>query len=341
MKYKFVAAYCVRGMGMDPEAELTTIFQDEVLHVYLTSDVTESLSIIDRQSALGAVMLGLAFGHEVDGTPQDAWQGRVREMRDARRKRYTNSGFVVVEVAGSLDITLPENCQKGDLFWLCMDAYDKQVLAESVHGQVAGALSAVRLAGFADYQFERVAGSSYLIKDDGEVVHSISISGGGAAPTVVRRVNSAQLGEMRELIVPLLSCSQLEPSIDLYSQSLNYSETRLRAFMAAWNALEQFIKEVKPKYRALWESELSKATTPATRKQTLNEIPDNGSKVARAFGMIACYLGEADTATDISEFNSLRDVRNGLSHELKDQELPVERVQKLMDKYLKAHLRHC
>ena len=51
------------------------------------------------------------------------------------------------------------------------------------------------------------------------------------------------------------------------------------------------------------------------------------------------HSGGSDTSSDIAELLALKEIRNDLSHELKDKELPVERVQTLMDKYLKKHLR--
>jgi hypothetical protein len=154
---------------------------------------------------------------------------------------------------------------------------------------------------------------------------------------VSQSLSTGQIEQMRELIVPLESAPELEQALDLHAQSLNHQETRLRAFMAAWNALEHFTFAVKNKFGPLWEAERDDPNSASARLLTLNSIPDASSgKLAKAFGKMAWVLGGAETAADIAELLALKDIRNDLSHELKDKELPVERVQALMDKYLKS-----
>lgn len=339
MKYKFVTAYCVYGMAMRPGQDNMTIYQDGAVHVFLTSDATNPLAIVDRQAAIGTVMLHGFVGLPEDVNPKVAWKARVKETADDRHKRYKSSVFVVIEVEGDIEVTLPERCERVDDYWLCFDAYDKKALTESIQPNVASALSAVRLAGDTEYRFEQVISGSYLIDDQGLVIHSISFSGGGEI-TVARVVSDDQIAAMREFIVPLRQTPELEQPIDLHAQSLNRQETKLRAFMAAWNALEQFVKEANAKYGPLWDAEKKDAGTTVGRILTLNGILDNNSKLAKTFGKMACYLGGQDTTADINEFVALKDIRNDLSHELKDDDLPIERVHRLMDRYLKGHLRY-
>jgi len=339
VKYKFVAAYCVYGMTMKDEDGFVTIYQDDDVHVFLTADVTSPLAIVDRQRAIGAVMLGLSVGLTPDGAPNEAWKAQVQETLEKRHLKYKTFAFVVIEVNGDTPVTLPDNLQMHDGYRVCFDAYDKDALVESVHPHVANALSAVRLAGQIPCQFDLVTRGSFLIDDEGQVIHSISYTLGGSA-TVSQSLNTDQVAMMRELFVPLMSAPELEQSLDLHAQSLNQQETRLRAFMAAWNALEQFTFTVKDKYGPSWEAERDDPNTASARLITLNSIPDaSAGKLARAFGKMACILGGSDTSSDIAELLALKDIRNDLSHELKDKELPVERVQTLMDKYLKKHLR--
>lgn len=324
---------------MKSEDGIVTIYQDNDVHVFLTADITSPLAIVDRQHAIGAVMVGLLVENTSEGAPNEAWKAHVQETLEKRHLKYKTFGFVVIEVEGDTPATLPDEVQMHDGYGVCFDAYDKTALAERVHPHVANALSAVRLAGQTACQFELVARGSFLIDDQGRVIHSISYTLGGSA-TVSQSLNTDQIATMRELIVPLKSAPELEKSLDLHAQSLNHQETRLRAFMAAWNALEQFTFAVKNKYGPLWGAERDDPNTASARLLTLNSIPDASSgKLAKAFGKMACVLGGAETTLDIAELLALKDIRNDLSHELKDKELPVERAQALMDKYLKKHLR--
>lgn len=339
MKYKFVAAYCVYGMQLRPDQEIVSIYRDDAVHVFLTSDPTDPLATVDRQQGIGTVMLHGVVGLPVDGDPREAWKSHVKAAVDGRNERYKNSDFVVIEVEGDIDVTLPERCERVNDYRLCFDAYDKKALAERVHPNVASALAALRLAGSIEYRFERVMSGSYLVDDQGIVIHSISFGGGGEG-TVSQVISDDHIAAMREFIVPLRHTPELEQPIDLHAQSLNRQETKLRAFMAAWNALEQFVKEAKSKYGPLWDAERRDANTSAARILILDGIPGNESKLARAFGKLACCLGGQNSTADIAEFVALKNVRNDLSHELKDDDLPIDRVHRLMDRYLKAHLRH-
>lgn len=339
MKYKFVAAYVVYGMKMSPSQANVAIYRDSNVHVFLTSDPTEALVIIDRQQAIGTAMLHGLVGLQVVGDPRDAWKVIAKDSIDSRQNQYRDAVFVIIEVEGEIDVEMPGHCKKLNDFKICFDAYEKKVITESAYPNVTSALAALRLAGDTDYQFERVMSDSYLIDDQGTIIHSISFNAEGEA-TVSRVVSDDQIAAMCEFITPLRNAPELAQPIDLHAQSLNRQETKLRAFMAAWNALEQFVIEAKAKYGPLWDAERKDGNTPKERMLTLDGIPGNESKIARTFGKIACYLGGQDTAADIDEFIRLKDIRNGLSHELKDSDLPIDRVHQLLDRYLKGYLRY-
>ncbi|MFZ6644428.1 hypothetical protein ACO0LO_01820 [Undibacterium sp. TJN25] len=340
MRYKFVAAYCAYGMGMTPDQEDVTLFQDGGIHVYLTQDATRPLTLIDRQLVLANLLLSGIFGMPTDVDRDVARANKLAEIIEERGIKYKNYGFLIVEIDGSVEVVLPENCINVDDFRVCMHAYDKAALSSALQPNVVSAISAVRMAGDTDYQFELVNQGSVLFDGDGKVVHSLNISGGSAEIIAGRALNASQIAVMHELIVPLRQSPELEQAIDLYAQSLNHRENKLRAFMAAWNALELFVMRVKERYGPLWMSDVDNPITTGGRLAELNSIPANNSRVERAFGKIACYLSDGKQESDITEFTELRNIRNDLSHELKDKNLPADRVRTLFDKYLKAHLRH-
>lgn len=67
MKYKFVAAYCIYGMAMPQELTDVRVYQSSDVHVFLTSDATDQLAILDRQAAIGTLMLSARLGAAIDG----------------------------------------------------------------------------------------------------------------------------------------------------------------------------------------------------------------------------------------------------------------------------------
>lgn len=340
MRYKFITAYCVLGMAMKPEQGDVTFFREQGIHAYLTQGVNEALALIDRQTALGRLCLGIFAGQSTELDPKAARERQVAEIIEARSRKYPPSAFLIVEIEGDVNAIIPSRCEHVEDFLFCFDAYDKKALSASVQSNVVSALSAVRMAGETDFRFELVSQGSYLIDDAGVVIHSVSITGGAAELIVGRMLNIDQVAAMSEFIVPLRQSPELAQAIDLHAQSLNRHETKLRAFMAAWNALELFVKETKTKYSPIWSTERYNPTTSIESIATLESIPHKNSKLARQFGKMACYLGGDSQLWDIVEFVKLLKVRNDLSHELKDNDLPVHRVQKLFDKYMKGHLRY-
>jgi len=341
MRYKHITAYHVHGMVMNGDCDNVTIIQEQGIHAFLTRSVNEPLVLIDRQTALGYLLLSAIFqGLPMDHDPKAARERKIAEIVEARVQKNKTDGYLIVEVDGDVDVTIPPHSESVEDFRVCMDAYDKKALSASVQPDVASALSAVRMAGATDYRFEQVTQGSYLIDDTGLIVHSISISGNAAELTVGRVLTAEQIAAMREFVVPLRLSPELAQTIDLHAQSLNRQETKLRAFMAAWNALELFVKATKNKYGTLWSDEKCHPATTIDRVAELDSIPQNNSELARKFGKMACYLGGDTQVLDIVEFIKLVRIRNGLSHELKDKDLPVHRVHQLFDKYMKAHLRH-
>jgi hypothetical protein len=338
-KFKFVVAYCVYGMAMGRDRGDVTIYRDDNLHVYLTRETQGPLAIIDRQHALGTIALHAIVGQSLEGDPKEVLKQQIQKTVEARQQRYKSCGFVIIEADGNIDVTLPEKCVRVDDYRLCFHAYDKEALNRSLHANISSALSTIRLAGNLEYRFERAIGGSYLIDNQGLVVHSISLSGGGEA-TVSQGLSEEQIKLMRELIIPLRQTPELEQVLDLYSQSLNRQETKLRSFMAAWNAFELFILEVKPKYSTRWLTERDDSATTAERLAELLSMPDTDSKLAKAFSKMTCYLGGDSQIRDIGQFLKLIKIRNKLSHELADHDLPTEQVKLLFDKYMKGHLRH-
>lgn len=341
MQYKYIAAYCVHGMVMSGDHGTVTVLQELGVHAYLTRDVNGPLAFIDRQTAIGHLMLGVVFtGLSMAPDPKTVRERKIAEIVESRAQRNKTDGYLVVELDGEIDAIIPPRYERVEDFRVCFDAYDKKALSASVQPSVASVVSAVRLGGATDYRFELITQGSYLIDDSGSVVHSISISGGTAELTVGRALSAEQITVMRELISPLYQSPELAPAIDLHAQSLNRQETKLRAFMASWNALEFFVKETKTKYGPLWLAERENPATPIERIAELDSIPHKNSELARMFGKMTCYLGDDKRLWDVVEFIKLVKVRNELSHQLKDKDLPVHRVHQLFDKYMKAHLRH-
>jgi hypothetical protein len=171
------------------------------------------------------------------------------------------------------------------------------------------------------------------------IIHSISFSGEGNA-TVSSVVTPDEVAFMKKSFDKPIQAKELVRPIDLFAQALNRQESKFRGYMAAWTALEQFIKSTKRYYGDLWLDERNETGTSAARILELDSIPNKNSKLARAFGKMARILAPTDADKDIAEFDRLRNMRNDINHELKDAELPTDSVLAFLDRYLDLHIRY-
>ena len=153
----------MQGLTIGSADGHSTIYKDNDLHVFLTADIAPALEILDRQHAMGAMMLGALVGHTSLGAIKNAWKPLAQKTIDERNLRYKKSAFVVIEIEGEIAATLPSNLKVEDGHGVCLDAYNKNTVAELNHVHVANALSAIRLIAPTACQFELVTQGSFLI----------------------------------------------------------------------------------------------------------------------------------------------------------------------------------
>jgi hypothetical protein len=101
------------------------------------------------------------------------------------------------------------------------------------------------------------------------------------------------------------------------TSSLEKEEDQLRAFLAAWNALEIFINKVFSHYEQGLFKELKDGKPQLSWKQYLDRVQDvmrDKYRLADRFALVAFQLSPDDADNDYREFIEAKKRRDDLSH---------------------------
>lgn len=346
MRYTFLSAHCVEGIA-HPIGEPDLVLFDgraKGVRVLLTSDAIPHLQLLNRQMALVSMMLRVMIGNPLAG---DFPELLVRETEQVERQRRDSIGsdpVIIVEISGSVEAQIPANAREIQDFVLCFDAFDKKALKTRLQSEVSAILTALRIGTGEPLEFRQVADGSYLVADDGKVVHSASFEARNVGVYVSRRLTKEQQAQVANDMSLALEAGVLERVMRLHAQSLSKATDNYRAFVAAWSALEILIAKLFPTYQRLLAAELRAVKQSPGLHAYLDRVAAvMGDKynLADKFGVVSVYLDDAQADDEVRIFRDLKGVRDRMSHgeDIEESELPTKEVQRLFDKYLRNHLR--
>lgn len=346
MRYTFLSAHCVQGIAHPVGAADITLFDDQAkgIRVLLTADAIRHLHLLNRHLALLFMMF-----HGMNGDPlSDEFPEQLTaETAKVARKRLDaigNDPVVIVELSGDVDAQIPATARVIQDFLLCFDAFDKKALKARLQSEVSAVLTALRTGTGEELEFREVSDGSYLLADDGRVVHSVSFEGGNLGMYVSRRLTEVQHAQVAVDIKLALEAGSLERVMRLHAQSLGNATDNYRAFVAAWSALEILIGKLFPIYQRLLANELRAMSQSPGLHAYLDRVAavmDVRHSLSDKFAVLSVYLDDAQVKDEVRSFRGLKTVRDRLSHgeEVEETALPTKDVQRLFDKYLRNHLR--
>lgn len=290
------------------------------------------------------MMLRAMIGNPLPG---DFPELLVRETEKVERQRRDSIGsepVIIVEISGSAEAQIPANAREIQDFILCFDAFDKKALKARLQSVVSAILTALRIGTGDPLEFRQVADGSYLVADDGKVVHSASFEAGNVGVYVSRRLTKEQQAQVANDMSLALEAGVLERVMRLHAQSLNKATDNYRAFVAAWSAFEILIAKLFPTYQRLLAAELRAVKQSPGLHAYLDRVATvMGDKynLADKFGVVSVYLDDAQADDEVRIFRDLKSVRDRISHgeDVEESALPTKEVQRLFDKYLRNHLR--
>lgn len=346
MRYTFVSAHVVRGLGHPRGADDIILFDDRIrgIRVLLVANAIPHLRLLSRHSALMSMLLRGLIGAPQDLEFPERLLKEVSEVEQQRRASIGDFPVVVIEVNGDVDGQLPAHTQAIQDFLLCFDAFDKKALQAGLRSDVSAVLTALRTGTNAQLEFRPVSEGTYLLTDDDKVVHSSSAE--GFSPTVYGspRLTQEQRARVAADIPLALSAGSLDRVMRLHSHSLNTATDNYRAYVSAWSALEILIGKLFPIYQTLLATELRTVNTSPGLHAYLDRVANvmkDKYNVADKFAVLSVYLDVDRVEDEVRIFRDLKRVRDQLSHgeEIVESSLPTRGVQLLFDKYIRNHLR--
>jgi hypothetical protein len=364
-RYVYVSISAVVGINLPGDAGDVGVctFPELGSRAILTRDWDRYAMHIDRSSAIGMLLLTGLGGRPRFGR-LSGWLGRAESLafgetgafqrrvlreadfsRKTRHKEHASSGCYIVYLADG-DLLSPADLHAarriGDIgFGIDMidGAAYRKLHRRALHG-TSTALSLALTDTTSSPEIRFLTDGVYLTGPSGLVVYAKSISM-GAVGVAIASQRFAEAAQTAAAVTPILmKDTKLDSAVDLFVQSQRKSNDNLRAFIAAWSALELLVNRLASVHKARFLALIdSRAPLPGWDKD-LKEQPFEGYRMRDRFFSVACVLDLGAAAADAAEFASIKNDRSGYYHTMtvNEKDLPTHKAQRLFRKYLKLAL---
>jgi hypothetical protein len=347
MKLQYMAVYRLHGIsGLCGDVETLELGRSADHVLKLTTNPEPFCFHIDRSAAIGTCLLTGLFAPEGKGTPEERLAALIGSISSDRQKKHGSGVFLICEGTG--DIPSPDFNIRRDMggFGICFDAFDKKAVCALFRPAVRSGLAAITLvlSEDADGRIDKVGDVSCLVEPGTEKpIYSFSFAMGLAKLSVAKPISADAIHRVRELLERLPRDGPLAKVVNLLIESQETTTNDLRAFIAAWSALEIFVAALfKATYCERWFSVMVKSAPASARSyfDRLKVVMSDKHRLTDKFLIIASVLNEGAAEQDTATFKHLKKVRDGLFHASEGARFhyPAEAVQKLVRKYLELHL---
>jgi hypothetical protein len=347
MDYSYKAAWSVvGGINLPKDAPATELYRSERCRFMLTNKLDEFLAEIDRESAVGRLMLkGLAGQRGADDFTV-ALASEIEKIKAERAKKIGSQAVLIVEANGQIDATLKEPLREHDGFIVAFDAVNKQAVARLHQTEIEAMKLAVAFESESPSRFWSIAEGTYLIKEDGKIVYSINFSMSGEA-SVSTGLSSEGAERISAHYAMLQQANNLESVERLFAQMADYGTDRLKAFLSGWAAFEILVAKAFKSYEHLFLSPLTNAGQSTLRRRFLQRIrgvmKDKYRLVDKFLAVAAVLFPDApdnETQADFEKFIQMKKLRDSIYHgeEFSEKNLPVNELGALLRKYVLARV---
>jgi hypothetical protein len=262
-----------------------------------------------------------------------------RKIRENRNKSKKSPGcYLVYKAEGDLiDPPRLHVARKVGIVGFGFDIIDgrryRSIHKAALHG-VATALSLVIEEGTGSPEINSITDAVYLNGKGGLTIYPQKIEESTVSVVTSKSLSSAELDRLSHYIPLIVSDHRIEVAISLFVQSHRRDGDNLRAFIAAWSALELLVNRLAKVIRLEWENLLQNAKLPAWDKNLCGVAPED-YRMRDRFYSVACTLDVRAAKADCEKFRQANDSRSGYYHrgDIQEKELPTNDVQSLFLKY--------
>lgn len=346
MQTRYISVWKMSGANRiadSPPKSYFVSFENPTLEATITHNPEPHFFHIDRSTALRAGLLKGLFAPSDEGSLEERLAAETERMRANRAKQTKSGVFVVFEGETDVAITEFRARQDTDEFGVCLDSVDKTKIRENFQAFIQAVLAALqmKLQQEADPRIEKIGEATYLVDSSGKPIYPFTMEALPVRASVSSPLSSSDIMHAASHASYLVEEHTIRGSINLLITSLDKSIEELPAFIAAWSALEEFIKATFTEvYKTHWR-EIREDRSSESAQQHLKHPNNLGEKspLADKFVILSWTLDRCNVADDKESFDDIYNTRNTLFHEgTFPERFPVEATQRLLLKYMRLHL---
>jgi len=306
----------------------------------LISNIEQYVYDIDRESAIGYLMLKYFFGQETEGILSERLDEEIKCITEQRAKQYDDGPFLIFKFTGEASINTKKPSRDFGDYVIAFDAIDKKVIISQYEALIHKVITALFLISEHDFEIKKVTDGIYL-KGGGKTYYSYTATGSAKA-IVGKKLTVDSIARMQNYLKVLPKVKDLDDIYRLLIRSTSEDKDKLRAFLFAWAALEIFINKTFKEYEDKFMEEHTIEKLTATAKlffDRITEVMKDKYRLSDKFMVISSLLSK-DAEQDLKEFRSLKKIRDSFLHgdKLDENSLPIAPIIMLLRKYLGLHV---
>ena len=347
MKYIYKASWSVvGGINLGKDLQTIELFQSEQCRFFLTNNPDPLLLDVDRETALGRLMLKGFAGQRGITEFSVALNSEIEEIKAERAKKVGSQPVLVVEASGEIETEITRPFREHEGFIVTFDCVNKKTLARIHKPEFEAMKLAVALESEAPSRFAALGDGVLLINEEGKTIYSISFTVSGEA-TVSSGLTVEGVERICSRYTILQRANDIESVERLFSQMADYGTDRLKAFLSGWAAIEILIAKAFKTYEDAFLSPLANDRQKGLREKFLvrvKRVMKDKYRLTDKFAAVAAVLfpnsPENEMQKDFEKFSKLKKLRDSIFHgeEFSEKDLPVHELAALLRKYILAHV---
>ncbi|HEY9671816.1 MAG TPA: hypothetical protein V6D11_10250 [Waterburya sp.] len=229
----------------------------------------------DRKIALANLMLNLTFGQVKPGSIDEQLQEEIEGMKHSRKQKFGTELFLVYVREGSVDTFTASNPVEKEEFVVNFNdnGTPKDSIRAGSEPHMMAALSAVMLAATNVQGVKPVIDEVVFFREDNKPVYSYA-SSATATGYISRNITSEEVNSVANWYNILIADKNFKRVVRLLVSSLQNDNDILRAFLAAWMALEIFVKKTFSVYEDCFFQQINNGCSPKVLEHFLERIRD-------------------------------------------------------------------
>ncbi len=345
MDYTYTVIYRLEAISATNLEKDVVVYENGSLgvKVLLTSDVNRHCLTLDRGLACASLLLRGMFGGDKSQELSLAVSTEVTKIQEERVSKKSSASYAVITIQGEAELNVDDKLHREtDQFRICFDAIDKESLQKKHEATIHSIISSLSISTSPEYHAEKVTSGIHFTDCNDKPLYSFTMKGGRARIILAKPIDNTKEKDISKVIGLSLENALFKTPFRLLTQSLETTQDELRAFIAAWTALEIFTNKVFSTYEEKFISGIEDDHNSHGVSQFLVRIKDvmkDKYRLTDKFSLIASFLSD-DISEDIELFKSMKKERDNISHgkEFDEESLPVENARKMVAKYLKSHM---